>query len=251
MTMKHLWCSLVLGLTVAATGSAGAQSAHERFEASVKAAVAPLGDRTVTGIKVLHLGAEHTPWLDSGFPVKAGDRVIVLLRGRVWLSRHYDISLEAPLQLWRRIGENGAISRGLDATDTFTAAESGTLQLKNLPTRWLDAKGRYEGEAPPAGPDTGGGISVALIRWAPDAESRPHSRHWPCSRLHPTGRHRPWPVCSRHLSRPTAGSTCGNWARRKSSARSAPAPTTAARSAACTRTRATTSPSCKNRPRSH
>lgn len=170
MTMKHLWRSLVLSLAVAATGSAGAQSAHERFEASVRTAVAPLGDSAVTGVKVLYLGAEHSPWLDSGFPVKAGDRVTVLLQGRVWLSRHYDISLEAPLQLWRRIGENGAISRGLDATDTFAAAESGTVQLKNLPTRWLDAKGRYQGEAPPASPDAGGGISVALIRWAPDAD---------------------------------------------------------------------------------
>lgn len=102
--------------------------------------------------------------------MKAGNRVTVLLQGRVWLSRHYDISLEAPLQLWRRIGENGAISRGLDASDTFTAAESGTVQLKNLPTRWLDATGRYQGEAPPASPDTGGGVSVALIRWAPDAD---------------------------------------------------------------------------------
>ncbi|WP_019918866.1 DUF3047 domain-containing protein [Methyloversatilis discipulorum] len=170
MTMKHLWRSLVLSLAVAASGSAWAQSAHERFEASVKTAVAPLVDGAVTGMKVLYLGAEHSPWLDSGFPVKAGDRVTVLLQGRVWLSRHYDISLEAPLQLWRRIGENGAISRGLDATDTFTVAESGTVQLKNLPTRWLDAKGRYQGEAPPASPDAGGGISVALIRWAPDAD---------------------------------------------------------------------------------
>ncbi|MBL8467151.1 DUF3047 domain-containing protein [Methyloversatilis discipulorum] len=170
MTMKHLWRSLVLSLAVAASGSAWAQSAHERFEASVKTAVAPLVGGAVTGMKVLYLGAEHSPWLDSGFPVKAGDRVTVLLQGRVWLSRHYDISLEAPLQLWRRIGENGAISRGLDATDTFTVAESGTVQLKNLPTRWLDAKGRYQGEAPPASPDAGGGISVALIRWAPDAD---------------------------------------------------------------------------------
>lgn len=170
MTMKHLWRSLALSLAVAAAGNAGAQSAHERFEESVKTAVAPLADGAVTGMKVLYLGAEHTPWLDSGFPVKAGDRVTVLLQGRVWLSRHYDISLEAPLQLWRRIGENGAISRGLDATDTFTAAESGTVQLKNLPTRWLDAKGRYQGEAPPASPDAGGGVSVALIRWAPDAD---------------------------------------------------------------------------------
>lgn len=170
MTMKHLWRSLVLSLALAASGSAWAQSAHERFEASVKTAVAPLVGGAVTGMKVLYLGAEHSPWLDSGFPVKAGDRVTVLLQGRVWLSRHYDISLEAPLQLWRRIGENGAISRGLDATDTFTVAESGTVQLKNLPTRWLDAKGRYQGEAPPASPDAGGGISVALIRWAPDAD---------------------------------------------------------------------------------
>lgn len=170
MTMKHLWRSLVLSLAVAASGSAWAQSAHERFEASVKTAVAPLVDGAVTGIKVLYLGAEYSPWLDSGFPVKAGDRVTVLLQGRIWLSRHYDISLEAPLQLWRRIGENGAISRGLDATDTFTVAESGTVQLKNLPTRWLDARGRYQGEAPPASPDAGGGISVALIRWAPDAD---------------------------------------------------------------------------------
>lgn len=143
---------------------------HSPFEGHIKAALAPLAGKSISALKVLYLAADVGPWLDTGLAVEPGDQITVVLDGRVWLSRQYDISLEAPLQVWRRIGDDGEISRGLRDTDTFVADRAGTLRLKNLPTRWLDRHGHYAGEPAAVNPDAGGGVSVALIRWAPQSD---------------------------------------------------------------------------------
>lgn len=164
--MKKILISMALYLSLGQVQATEVQP-HEKFEAEVKTTLAPLAGKSIASLKVLHLGADLGPWLDTGLAVKTGDRVSILLNGRVWLSRHYDISLEAPIQLWRRIGTAGTISRGRQATDTFIADSDGTIQLKNLPTRWLDDRGHFQGEPAAFNPDAGGGVSVALIRWAP------------------------------------------------------------------------------------
>lgn len=166
--MKKALCSILLCLAALQAESAALPS-HEQFEHDVKAALSPLAGGAVTGLKVVYLSADVGPWQDTGLEVKPGETVTVLLSGRAWLSRHYDISLEAPIQVWRRIGQDGAISRGEKETDTFVADTAGTLQLKNLPVRWLDTKGNYRGDPAAVNPDAGGGVSIALIRWAPNS----------------------------------------------------------------------------------
>lgn len=167
--MKRMLCAAMFCLAGMQAQAASLPS-HEQFEQEVKTGLAPLAGKAVAGLKVLRLDADLGPWLDTGMALQPGDKVTVLLDGRVWLSRHYDISLEPALQVWRRIGDGGPISRGVQATDTFVAEQAGTLQLKNLPTRWLDQAGRYQGEPAPVNPDAGGGVSVALIRWAPGTD---------------------------------------------------------------------------------
>lgn len=167
--MKRMLCAAMFCLAGMQAQAASLPS-HEQFEQQVKTSLAPLAGKAIAGLKVLRLDADLGPWLDTGMVLQPGDKVSVLLDGRVWLSHHYDISLEPALQVWRRIGESGPIARGMQATDTFVAEQAGTLQLKNLPTRWLDKSGRYQGDPAPVNPDAGGGVSVALIRWAPGAD---------------------------------------------------------------------------------
>ncbi|MBU0601159.1 MAG: DUF3047 domain-containing protein [Gammaproteobacteria bacterium] len=165
--MKTLACAALAVCLCAGPAIATAETTHEQFEQQVRNTLAPVIGKSVTGLKVLHVSADLGPWLDTGMQVKPGEPVTVVLSGKAWLSRHYDISLEAPLQLWRRIGTDGPITRNVRNTDTFEPSHAGTLQLKNLPTRWLDASGAYAGTPGAASADAGGGVSVALIRWAP------------------------------------------------------------------------------------
>ena len=169
MNLFRAWRTLVCGLALATSSAVFAQTGHEGFERDIRTALAPLTGQSVARYAVVHLDAEHAPWLDTGITVAAGDRVTVVLQGRAWLSRHYDISLEAPLQVWRRIGEQGRITRGIDAYDTFTAERAGPLQIKNLPLRWLDPHGAALESGVRGNPDGGGGVSVAVIRWSPGA----------------------------------------------------------------------------------
>ena len=167
--MKKTLCAIALSLSLSHAGASDVQ-AHEQFEKEIKSTLAHLSGKSIAGLKVIYLGADMAPWLDTGMNIQPGEQVSVLLNGKVWLSRHYDISLEAPIQVWRRIGPEGKISRGRQATDTFVAEQGGTIQLKNLPTRWLNTQGAYQGEPAPFNPDAGGGVSVAVIRWAPGTD---------------------------------------------------------------------------------
>lgn len=167
--MKKALCAIALSLSLSHAGASDGQT-HEQFEKEIKSILALLAGKGVAGLKVIYLGADMAPWLDTGMNIEPGEQVSVLLNGKVWLSRHYDISLEAPIQVWRRIGPDGRISRGQQATDTFVAEQGGTLQLKNLPTRWLNPQGAYQGEPAPFNPDAGGGVSIAVIRWAPGTD---------------------------------------------------------------------------------
>lgn len=167
--MKNTFFAIALSLSLAHAGASEGLP-HEHFEKEIKSTLAHLAGKSIAGLKVIYLGADMAPWLDTGMDIQPGEQVSILLNGKVWLSRHYDISLEAPIQVWRRIGPNGRISRGQQATDTFVAEQGGTIQLKNLPSRWLNVQGAYQGEPAPFNPDAGGGVSIALIRWAPGTD---------------------------------------------------------------------------------
>lgn len=164
------FCAVALCAATLLSPAAPAKAAGDRFETAAKAAFAPLANRSVTALKVLHLSADVGRWVDTGLPLQAGDRVTVMAQGRLWLSRHHDLWLGADVGVWRRIGPQGSLSRGSRATDTFVADAAGSLQFKLMPTRWLDASGRYEGEPALLNPDAGGGFDLLVVRWSADAD---------------------------------------------------------------------------------
>lgn len=170
--MKFPLCAFVLLLFTAAA-SAGLpfkETSHERFETRARTVLAPLAGKSVRDLKVLYLSADLGPWLDTGLMLQQGDRVTMVVEGTVWWSRTYKLGLDQPLTTWARVGVKGPVFHGTDRSNTFVAEHGGALQLKSMPTRWLDRSGRYTPEPPPANPDTGGGASVLLIRWAAGAD---------------------------------------------------------------------------------
>lgn len=158
--------SLLLAASVASTASFASELSHQEFERQIKASVSPLAGKELAGLKVLYLASDVGPWLDTGLPLKPGDKVTMVLNGKMWLSRAYNLSFESKFAVWARVGERGTIFRGSE-TDTVDIKETGTLQLKTYPgQRWLDQSGGYAGEPVLANPDSGGGASVAMLLWS-------------------------------------------------------------------------------------
>jgi hypothetical protein len=157
----------------AAPAAAGAEplAALPSFDPQIRATLAPLAGKQVVGFKVLHVSADVGPWQDSGMALQAGDRVTLVLDGRQWLSRAHGLYFDAPVATWAKVGDAGWIFRGERATNTVTVSESGTLRFKTYPSlKWVDERGGYVGDPAPANPDAGGGINVAVIRWAPGTD---------------------------------------------------------------------------------
>lgn len=136
-----------------------------QFEAQLADIAAPLAGREVIGLRSLYLAWGVGPWLDTGLELNAGDTFTFVLEGGVEVSRALGICYAPELATWARIGE-GPIFRAMHDTQTFTAQQSGRLQLKLYPRdRWLDAQGRYRGEPPAINPDEGGGVHVGIVCW--------------------------------------------------------------------------------------
>ena len=119
--MKKTLCAIALSLSLSHAGASDVQ-AHEQFEKEIKSTLAHLSGKSIAGLKVIYLGADMAPWLDTGMNIQPGEQVSVLLNGKVWLSRHYDISLEAPIQVGRRIGPEQAHRVGIERRDDDGAA---------------------------------------------------------------------------------------------------------------------------------
>lgn len=117
------------------------------------------------------MSADVGPWLDTGLALKPGDKVTMIVDGKMWLSRALNLSFNAPFATWARIGLKGPIFRGARNTNTFSAGNSGNLQLKLHPgLRWLDTTGNYLGDPAAVNPDAGGGVNVAIIQWSSTAD---------------------------------------------------------------------------------
>ena len=158
-----------LMLAISSLGLA-AEPSHQQFEQQIKASVVSLAGKEIASLKVLYLSGDVGPWMDTGMALNQGDKVTVVLNGKVWLSRTYNLSFEAPIAVWMKVAEAGPIFRAERETNTFVAQDSGSLKLKNYPgQRWTDPSGKYLGEPAPVNPDSGGGVSVALILWSKDA----------------------------------------------------------------------------------
>lgn len=164
--------SAILGAILYFTTLTGAWAAapelsHQQFESQIRSAVSPLAGKEIAGLKVLYLSNDVGPWIDTGLALKANDRVTVVLAGKIWLSRAYNLSFDAPIAVWAKVGQHGPIFRGNRETNTFVPDHDGALQLKTYPgQRWLDSSGNYLGAPAPVNPDAGGGVSVAIIQWA-------------------------------------------------------------------------------------
>lgn len=104
------------------------------------------------------------PWLCTEFHVQPGDCISTLAVGRTYLSREADIWLGPQYQLWFRIGE-GRIFRGTRDTHTFTAEESGALQLASyFPGEWATEAGQLA--TPPEDYQAiDGELTVVVIKW--------------------------------------------------------------------------------------
>ncbi|MDD4914894.1 MAG: DUF3047 domain-containing protein [Methylococcales bacterium] len=174
--IKNRITAALIGLLFAvppghAEDKAASVQMYQQFEQQIRADIAPLAGKEITGLKVLYLSADVGPWLDTGLALKPGEKLSLILNGKQWLSRAANLSLEAPFSVWSRIGEKGSIFRGARNTNTFSAASTGHLYLKLYPgERWLDNSGKYLGEPAPVNPDAGGGVNVAVIRWAADVD---------------------------------------------------------------------------------
>lgn len=167
---------LLIGLLYTATPlyaetTATATQPYQQFEDQIRSTVTPLAGKEIVGLKLLNLSADIGPWLDTGMTLKPGDRVTMVVDGKMWLSRALNLSFNAPFATWARIGSKGTILRGARNTNTFVVSNSGNLQLKLHPgVRWLDTTGNYLGEPAAINPDAGGGVNVAIIQWSPTAD---------------------------------------------------------------------------------
>lgn len=150
---------------------ATSKPSHQEFEQDIKAQVAPLAGKEITALKVLHLSNDIGPWLDTGLALEPGDRITVVLDGKVFLSRTYDLSFDAPMAVWMKVADAGPIFRGVRSTNTVVVNDPGNLKLKLYPgQRWTDSSGKYLGDPAAVNPDAGGGVSVAVIRWRRDVD---------------------------------------------------------------------------------
>lgn len=195
---KKLLHVLLIGLLYAATPLYAETKAttalpYQQFENQIRAMATPLAGKEIIGLKVLNLSADVGPWLDTGLALKPGDKVTMVVDGKMWLSRALNLSFNAPFATWARIGSKGPIFRGARNTNTFSAGNSGNLQLKLHPgLRWLDTTGNYLGDPAAVNPDAGGGVNVAIIQWSPTADISKELRHladteplatWPATEL--------------------------------------------------------------------
>lgn len=165
MVIRRFLLSL-LCLMVGADIEAAAPNSHADFERTIKSELASVDDGRLTGLKVLYLSGDFGPWLDTGLQVQPGERITTIVRGKRWLSYQHGISFEPEFALWKRLGPDGNKFRG-PRIHTFNVSHRGTLELKLYPgVRWLDEKGNYDGEPAALNRDSGGGVSVAVLRWA-------------------------------------------------------------------------------------
>ncbi|WP_020182743.1 DUF3047 domain-containing protein [Methylotenera sp. 1P/1] len=161
-----------LGLLITTTAYAEQRQtdipSHQQFENQIRSDIGPLAGKEVASLKVLYLSGDIGPWVDTGLNLDSGDHVTMLLNGKMWLSRSLNLSYPTPISVWAKQGEMGSIFHGTRDTNTFVASQSkSSLRLKLYPSeRWLDTTGKYAGEPAPVNPDAGGGVSVALIKWA-------------------------------------------------------------------------------------
>lgn len=141
-------------------------TARQEFRDHVSALLENTPNGLITGHLVFELEAAAPPWTDTGLFVQTGDRITVLLSGRIYLDEAADLWLDPGLQVWARVDGRGPVVRGSRASNTFTSASDGNVELGNAnPAEWLDHDGAI-GVDPSLYGFMTGGTTVAILRWA-------------------------------------------------------------------------------------
>ncbi|MEM7465506.1 MAG: DUF3047 domain-containing protein [Pseudomonadota bacterium] len=164
--IRRIAKTICLFVAVTFNIDAGANT-HEEFEKRVKRHLALVGSKAIAAIKVIYLSGDVGPWVDTGMPVERGDLITTYAEGQQVLSYAFNLSFEADLAVWKRIGSGTEVFRG-PAAHTFNAENNGSLELKLYPAvRWLGEEGEYDGEPPLNSLDSGGGVSILVVKWNP------------------------------------------------------------------------------------
>jgi len=123
------------------------------------------GDR-LADARVLTLPGDRPPWTDTGLALGAGDALTILAQGRVAAGGVLETG--PPYALWAKVGDEGTIWRGTQATQTREAPAAGTLRLATLQGEWGTRDGRL---ATPVEAYAGvaGAIDAVCLRWRGDA----------------------------------------------------------------------------------
>jgi hypothetical protein len=110
---------------------------------------------------------DRPPWFDTGLHLEPGDRTTTFARGRTCLDGT-DLWFGPDFQIWRRIGENGQISRGTRAGNSFEAESAGRLFFASyFPGEWATQTGELA--TPPEDYQTvTGDFTILVIRWRVD-----------------------------------------------------------------------------------
>ena len=149
----------------------GLEVSSTEFRATIDSTLAGLPADALAAHALLRIPADQAPWFETGIDLQAGDEVTWVANGYVHLSKLLDIYVEPHFQLWARVGD-GDVFRGVRATHTFKATESGRLELASyFPGEWSSSDGSF---SMPASAWAGmqGGMDVAVFKWAGDAEPR-------------------------------------------------------------------------------
>ena len=118
----------------------------------------------------LTLPGSEVPWRDSGLMLESGDEVSYFIEGRVYANRMLDIYVNAALNLWCKIGQDGTVFRGTRRSHSFRAEQAGELRFGNyFPNDWIDPQGaRKQDDSVYAG--ISGAVRILAIRWVGSAE---------------------------------------------------------------------------------
>lgn len=156
---------VIMALFTFALGAVSAVAADTNaFEWTVKDALAPLANKEVADLKVVHLSADVQTWIDTSIKLKTGDRFTLVMNGRSWLSKTRNVSLPTSLLVMSRVGADGTVLRNTRDTNTIESPSDGNLFLSHSTVRILDQPGSG------LNLDEGGTITVAVIRWSADAD---------------------------------------------------------------------------------
>ena len=131
-----------------------------RFDALLSAAAPGI----LRDYSFFDIPSNRPPWFDTGLSLEAGDQTTTFARGRTSLDGT-DLWFGPDFQIWRRIGEQGQVSRGTRAGNTFEAeAAGGLLFASYFPGEWATPTGELATPAE-AYNLVSGEFTIVVLRW--------------------------------------------------------------------------------------